>query len=109
MLDISIPVFINQWYCFAIMMIFCIFPIAQSSCDDICGSGIIIADDSNIREKVENLFREKQGQAFNCFNTSKVTDMSSLFDVKYFDMFEDFNEDISCWDTSSVTSMYVSR
>ena len=109
MLDISIPIFINQWYCFAILTIFYIFPIAQSSCDDICGSDIIVVDNSKIREKVRNLFREKQGQAFNCFDTSKVTDMYSLFGVNYYDNLEYFNEDMSCWDPSTVTTMEVSR
>ena len=107
MLDISIPIFINQWYCFAILTIFYIFPIVQSSCDDICGSDIIVVDNSNIREIVGILFLVKQGQAFNCFDTSKVTDMSSLFGVNYHDKLEFFNEDISCWDTSSVTTMEV--
>jgi len=87
------------------MAIFDLLSIAHSSCDDLCGSNKIVVDDDNVVNKVVNIFRKGQGDKLNCFDTSKVTDMSYLFDIDNNKIFEYFNEDISCWDTSGVTNM----
>ena len=106
----SIPVFINKWIWFVVMTIFGVLPITNSitnsSCDDLCGSDRVVVNDDNIKDKVVNTIGTGQ---INCFDTSKVTNMESMFDGWYNDIFEDFNEDISCWDTSGVTTMSVSR
>jgi len=107
MLYISIPFFINQWYCFAVIIIFYIFPIAQSSGDYICGSDILTVNNHNIKKKVMKTIRNGEGHKLNCFHTSKVTDMGFLFTDYKNKIFTDFNADISSWDTSSVTSMRV--
>jgi len=95
----------NKWIWFLVVTIFDILSIAHSSCDDLCGLDKIVVDNDNIEEKVTIKFRNGQGNIINCFDTSKVTDMSYLFDVGYYDLLANFNEDISCWDTSGVTSM----
>ena len=91
------------------MTIFGLLSIAHSSCDDICGLDRIVVDDDNFEEKLVNKFRKGQGHKINCFDTSNVTDMESLFDIKNNETLEYFNEDISYCDTFNVTSMYVSR
>jgi len=95
----------NKLIWFVVITMFDLLSIVQSSCDDLCGLNRIVVDDDNIVEKVVKKFRQGQGQKLNCFNTSKVTDMSYLFNAYNNDIFEDFNEDISCWDTSGVTDM----
>ena len=45
-------------------------------------------------------YQATYGPTMNDWNTSSVTDMSSLFFTR-----NTFNEDISNWDTSSVTTM----
>jgi len=90
------------------MTIFRLLSIAHSSCDDLCGLDRIVVDDDNVLEKVVENFSNGQGQKINCFDTTKVTDMNSLFNGYNNEIFEDFNEDISCWDTSGVIDMGVS-
>ena len=92
---------------FVVMTIFRLLSIAHSSCDDLCGLDRIVVDDDNVLEKVVENFSNGQGQKINCFDTTKVTDMNSLFNGYNNEIFEDFNEDISCWDTSSVIDMQV--
>ena len=105
----SIPVFNNTWIWFVVMTIFRLLSIAHSSCDDICGLDRIVVDDDNFEEKLVNKFSKGQGHKINCFDTTKVTVMSYLFHNDYNgEIFKDFNEDISCWDISSVTTMRVS-
>ena len=101
----------NKWIWFVVMMIFHLLTIAHSSCDDICGlnKGSIVLDNYDIAETVVKTIDNDEGHKINCFDTSKVTDMSYLFDSYDNEIFEDFNEDISCWDTSGVTNMSVSR
>merc|ERR1719491_792603 len=84
---------------------FDLLSIVQSSCDDLCRLNRIVVDNDNIVEKVVKKFRQGQGQKLNCFNTSKVTDMSYLFDTDDNKIFKDFNNDISSWDTSGVKDM----
>ena len=91
------------------MTIFRLLSIAHSSCDDLCGLDRIVVDDDNVLEKVVENFNNGQGQKINCFDTTKVTDMKSLFNGYNNEIFKDFNKDISCWDTSDVTNMSVSR
>ena len=92
---------------FVVMKIFRLLSIAHSPCDDLCGLDRIVVDDDNVLEKVVESFSNGQGQKINCFDTTKVTDMNSLFNGYNNEIFEDFNEDISCWDTSSVIDMQV--
>ena len=94
---------------FVVMTIFRLLSIAHSSCDDLCGLDRIVVDDDNVLEKVVENFSNGQGQKINCFDTTKVTDMNSLFNGYNNEIFKDFNKDISCWDTSDVTNMSVSR
>jgi len=71
----------------------------------------LVADDSTIRTAVQawGLNREaaeaKYGQ-ISTWDTSRVRDMGHLFSRDYFWGWS-FNEDISAWDTSSVTTMYA--
>ena len=60
----------------------------------------VVLNDSNVREMLSVYFSDKEKNK--CFNTSVVTDMNNLF------LPTDFNADISSWDVSSVTNMYVS-
>ena len=101
----------NKWIWFVVMMIFHLLTIAHSSCVDICelNKGSIVLDNDDIAETVVKTIDNDEGHKINCFDTSKVTDMSYLFDSYDNEIFEDFNEDISCWDTSGVTNMSVSR
>ena len=105
----SIPVFNNTWIWFVVMTIFRLLSIAHSSCDDLCGVERIVVDDEIFFEKVVDNISIGQGHMINCFNTKKVTDMNDLFNRYNNEIFKDFNEDISCWDTSGVTNMNVSR
>ena len=50
---------------------------------------------------------ETKEESIGCLDTSKITNMESLFDVDNNDIFEYFDEEISCWDTSGVTTMFV--
>ena len=47
-----------------------------------------------------------------CLDTSKITNMNKLLDGEYLyggDVrFQSFNNDLSCWNVSSVTNMNVS-
>ena len=104
----SIPVFMNKWIWFVVMTIFSLLPITHSSCN-VCGSERIIVNNNNIKNKMIEQFRNNQGHKISCFDTSKVTNMYSLFYIYKNAEFSTFNEDISCWDTSSVTNMAVSR
>jgi len=61
-----------------------------------CPDGIIVVDDNFI--KTENLDQE----AIEFYDTSLVTNMSGLF------AYSDVSADLSSWDVSSVTEMYVS-
>ena len=54
-----------------------------------------------LTENIEELVN-KGIYDFNCINTSKITDMSTLF--KYIDLYN-VNFDISKWDVSNVTNM----
>jgi surface protein len=71
-----------------------------------------------ILDYVEDPSSSPYGSIVNCWDVSKVTDMSFAFsemtefiavDLIYEEshdsIFKDFNEDLDCWDTSSVTSM----
>ncbi|XRA99628.1 EF-hand domain-containing protein [Pycnococcus provasolii] len=66
---------------------------------------LVVASNADLRERV-GAWLNDQGSATNLFgeisewDTSKVTDMSDLFNNA-----PDFNEDISGWDTSKVTDM----
>ena len=103
----SIPVFNNTWIWFVVMTIFRLLSIAHSSCDDLCYHGLVDVEDENDLKKMVDDF---SGYNIECLDTTKITDMNSLFDVERNEIFKDFNEDIiSCWDTSGVTDMQVSR
>jgi len=95
----------NKWIWFVVVTIFNMLSIAHSSCDDLCGLDRIVVENQNIEDKVTNQFRKGQGHLLNCLDTTNVTDMTHLFSANFNKIFKDFNEDISCWDTSNVKTM----
>ena len=78
-------------------------PTVRSSCEDTCRTKAIVVDNTDIKEKIAEHIKHGKDHLINCFDTTGVTDMEGLF-------FKDnsFNGDISCWDVSNVTDMYVS-
>jgi len=78
-----------------------VLPFTKSSCDDCDQKTVVI--NLNIKRKLLEFYENNQRQNISCLNTSKVTVMTDLFDVFHND--QEFNEDISCWDTSGVTDM----
>ena len=72
-----------------------------------CTTENIALDDTTIRDAVYEYFDRETKQdviskygEIDCWNVSKVTDMSTLFELSNY-----FNENLKCWDTSSVTDM----
>ena len=56
-----------------------------------------------ILQRIEN---EGNDCDLNDIDTSKITDMKYLFDIRDNEIFEDFNGDISMWDVSNVNNMH---
>ena len=67
---------------------------------------------NNIQKRILEYIDEGKMKNIHCLDTSKITNMDSLLsgnsnyggDVR----FQSFNNDLSCWNVSSVTSMDVS-
>ena len=77
----------------------CVF--YPNSCSRKCSTLTRIeADDDNIRSLVSANIQNED--VIECFDTSKVTVMTHLFQSN-----DEYNGDLSCWDVSSVTTMLV--
>ena len=138
MLDVHTPVSIKYWYYLIVMMILYSLPtldstvspsnvslvpttsppnitflsIEGSTCSDTCGAERELVMNSNVKERILEYSDEGKKKKIHCLDTSKITNMERLLsgnsyysDVK----FQSFNNDLSCWDVSSVTSMRVSK
>ena len=75
------------------------------SCKGICDSQPIYVTNDNIKKTIKERINNIRNDPnfFHCLDTSNLTNMDDLFLKE-----ESFNEDISCWEVSSVTSMDVS-
>jgi len=137
MLDVHTPVSIKYWYYLIVMMILYSLPtldstappssvslvpttspptitflsIEGSTCSDTCGAERELVMNSNVKERVLKYFNEGKMKKIHCLDTSKITNMDNLLsgninngDVRL----KSFSTDLSCWDVSSVTNMYVS-
>ena len=69
--------------------------ITQSPCSD-----SVVLNNNNAEDKLSDNSVTKE--VIRCFNTSEVTNMKRLFERT------EINADLSSWDVSSVTDMYVS-
>ena len=84
-------------------------PIEGSTCSDTCGSKRELMNNNNIKDHILKYIDEGKMKNVHCLNTSKVTNMNYLLNGYYNSIFQSFNTDLSCWDTSSVTIMEVSK
>ena len=68
-------------------------------------------NNNNIQERILEYNDKGKMKDIHCLDTSKITDMNYLLkgNSNYGDIrFRSFNTDLSCWNVSSVTNMYVS-
>ena len=87
-------------------------PIEGSTCSDTCGSERELMNNNNIQKRILEYIDEGKMKNIHCLDTSKITNMNYLLsgnsnyggDVR----FQSFNNDLSCWNVSSVTNMRVS-
>ena len=71
--------------------------ITQSPCPD-----SVVLNDNNVKEKLLLFSNSAKKEVIRCFDTSKVTNMTKLFQLTK------INADLSSWDVSSVVNMDVS-
>ena len=73
----------------------------QPSCKNLCKSynDKVFVDNENIAGAINDYFVKGEGTPINCWNADKVT----ITKIR-----KDFRDDVSCWNTSGVTSMRVS-
>ena len=79
-----------------------------STCSDTCGSERELVDNNNIKGQIVKYIDEGKMKNIDCLDTSNITNMNYLLYGYSDNRFRSFNEDLSCWDVSSVTSMDVS-